>query len=162
MKGSQQINLPLPPFSLKWQKPREEKNVISFPAVAKDWAVFRHEGESNMFRQSASQLLKALTRKARESDDLREQIEKLSQKVEQHERLLADFLDVGSPPPLGEYERWIAAGADGEKYLGKHVAYLPGHGVLAAADTIDELFEQVEQMGKVNEVTFGFVPSCGR
>lgn len=154
-----------PELNLEWKQPRDTKESLR-PArkrrTVADWNVDFKNGPDREFAQNlANHFIQQLSRKARESDGLRKQVEELSRKVERHEKLLANFLDVGSPPPLGEYEQWIEAGADTGKYLGKHVAYLKGHGVLAAADTLDELFEQVEKLGKVNEVTFGFVPSHG-
>jgi hypothetical protein len=64
------------------------------------------------------------------------------------------------PPALkpDDFDQWLAE--NGKKYEGRHVAFVPGKGLIADAATADELAEKLS--GFQNETTIGvaIVPSC--
>jgi hypothetical protein len=92
---------------------------------------------------------------------LRKQVEDITEQVARHERLLSEILGSGNPPPMGQFEEWIAKSENVQEFAGKHVAFLPGRGVVASGDSFDAVFQAVQGTASAPSVTFGFVPAPG-
>ena len=122
---------------------------------------FKNGPDREFAQNLAGQLIQQLTRKSRESDGLRKQVDHLTQQVARHERLLSEILGSGSPPPSGQFEEWIAIQENVQKFAGMHVAFLPDRGVIASGDSFDVIFQAVQGTDSADRITFGFIPAPG-
>lgn len=103
-------------------------------------------------------LIKQLSGKASENDDLRKEIEVLRQQVQKHEEWLKELFEPSDLPPVGEFEKWLASNDAIKNYSGKHVAFVEGEGIIASSDKLDDLVKVVEAKGNPKGIIFGFVP----
>ena len=122
---------------------------------------FKNGPDREFAQNLAGQLIQQLTRKSRESDGLRKQVDHLTQQVARHERLLSEILGSGSPPPSGQFEEWIAIAENAQEFADRHVAFLPGRGIIASGDSFDAVFQAVQGADSAERITFGFVPAPG-
>lgn len=87
-----------------------------------------------------------------EMDTLRRRVDSLEARVK---TLEAGHEEIVELPELGPFEIWLASD-DCKPYAGKSVAFVAGKGVIASADSLDELDGLVED---APEIVYGFVPA---
>ena len=152
-----------PELNLGWVQPRDTKDILRSARrtrAATNWNVDFKNGPDREFAQNlAGHLIQQLSKRSRESDGLRKQVEQLTQQVARHEHLLSELLGSGSTPPLGHFEEWVSVAENVEKFAGMHVAFLPGRGVIASGDSFDTVFQTVQGTDSAEQITFGFVPA---
>lgn len=104
------------------------------------------------------ELTQQLSGKTAENDILRDRIDELTERVDKQERLLKELLSPNSLPKVGDFEQWLSLMEFSGPFQGKHVAFVPGKGVVASSNSLDELVDAVDAMGKVEGLVIGFVP----
>jgi len=109
-------------------------------------------------RDEMRDLLRELSGKSSENEDLREKINELKQRIDKHEELLQELFDPSRLPELGEFEKWRESLPLTSEYRGKHVVFIADKGVIASADSLDELMKIALKKSKPDELTVGFVP----
>ena len=60
-------------------------------------------------------------------------------------------------PEKSDYEMWVET-ADAQKYAGQHVAFVPGRGVVASADTLDALGKMFPRDKRPKGTVIDFIP----
>ena len=103
------------------------------------------------------QMLSAFGLGKREAASLRHEIEELRKKVDHHDKLLKQFFEPAEVERKGSYEEWASNVEAVIPFRGKHVAFVEKEGVIASADSLDELLRIVRAMRNPREATFGFV-----
>jgi len=146
----------IPPTGWKVE-PEKEFDMGSLLECDNPWGV-RTESGSLFEMGFIRELAKQLSGKTAENDILRERIDELTERVEKQEQLLNELLAPSVLPEAGAFEQWLASGASVSPFRGKHVAFVPGKGVVASSDSLDELVDVVDAMGKIEGLAIGFVP----
>lgn len=62
-------------------------------------------------------------------------------------------------PPVGGFAKWLAS-TDAQQFLGKEVAFLDGE-VVATADSVDELWDKIQDDPRCSKMALGRVPHGG-
>lgn len=156
---------------------RQEMNRIKHLIEAKGWEIEREKefdigslrpcddlewGVPSVFKAPAKGLIRELAEqlsgKAAENDILRERIDELTDRVDKQERLLKELLAPSALPEFGAFEQWLVSGETVNQFRGKHVAFVPRKGIVASSESLDDLVDDVDAMGKVEGLTIGFVP----
>lgn len=96
------------------------------------------------------------SRRRGEASALRKRVEELARKVEKHDKLLTELLGRGSEIQFGPFELWCSS-TEAQSYRGKHVMFDEAKGLVAHADTLDELMKKFGDKLGVG-VVVGFVP----
>ena len=79
-------------------------------------------------------------------------------RIDKQEQLLKELLAPSVLPQAGTFEQWLVSGESVNSFRGKHVAFVSGKGVVASSDSLDELVERIDAMGRTEKLTVGFVP----
>jgi hypothetical protein len=96
------------------------------------------------------------TRRRGEATVLRKRVEDLARKVEKHEKLLTELFGRNREIQFGHFELWCSS-EEAQSYRGKHVMFDEDKGLVASADSLDELMKKFgDKLGK--GVVVGFVP----
>lgn len=142
-----------------WEIEREKEFDAGslLPCDDPEWGVlpeFNPPPTTSLIRELAERL----SGKAAENDILRERIDELTERVDKQEQLLKELFAPIALPEAGAFEQWLASYEAVSPFRGKHVAFVPGKGVVASSDSLDELVDAVDAMGKVEGLAIGFVP----
>jgi hypothetical protein len=90
--------------------------------------------------------------------EIEQKVDELRDRINEHERLLREIFDGSSQPVSGAFENWVSS--EGSRaYQGKHVAFLEGKGVIAFADSLDELSDRLRTERVEGDLIIGFVPA---
>jgi Family of unknown function (DUF5678) len=103
--------------------------------------------------------------KLNENTKLQAQIKYLTErhnKLESFVKEIKEMFDPTDLPELGEYEKWLASVPAISEFRGKNIAFVEGKGVIAFADSLDELMDIINtKKFKKSKLIIGFVPTCG-
>jgi uncharacterized protein DUF5678 len=104
-------------------------------------------------------LVDELSGKADENTRLQKRVDELARRLDKQEQLLKQFFDPSGLPAYGTFEQWLLSNEAVSDYRGKHVAFVAEKGVIAFADSLDELVESIGAVGHETNTTIGFVPT---
>jgi hypothetical protein len=93
-----------------------------------------------------------------EALDLRQEIGALNKRLSACEEILQQVFSPPAAESAGTYEQWASDLSLTTAYAGKHIAFIPGKGVVAAAGSLRELADALRPKWQLTEVTIGFVP----
>jgi len=136
-------------YSMTWLTTTEDET----------WILPRREDACVVDKADPAGILEYISQWKRgdEYAELRREVYDLRAIVERHEILLNTFFPTGDGVEIGSFEKWMNS-ENAKEYLGKHVAFLEGHGIVRHADTLDELWEEVRQMDTKDSIEIGYVP----
>jgi hypothetical protein len=121
------------------------------------WGFF----ETELTRDSATKdvvdmLLRALVGRTGDHDVVNQRLDDLEDRVAELDRMFREAFGT-SEVKAGEFENWLETTASLEELRGKHVAFKSGKGLIAKADSLDELLAKVRGL-KDSEISIGYVP----
>jgi len=108
----------------------------------------------NRFSSHVMQALAELNSTVERQGKKLEQQEKKIQSQESMIRVLQDLLGESDMPPLGDFEKWCET-PEAEKYAGRHVAFVPGEGVIESSESLGALLAKVRSR---DDAVVGYVP----